>query len=193
MKFPSLPSLPCFGGLLAAALLSPATAQESAERLLLPNDTVEVKVFQETDLDSKTTISKDGKVALPLIGQVPVAGLTTADAAKVISLRYKDGYLVNPSVTVSVTLYARLRFDVQGAVVKPNSYYFPAETDKLTLIQALGIAGGFSRVAKESEITVKRAGTGKVIKVDGRKLREEGATPFMIFPGDSIHVKESTF
>lgn len=179
--------------LLLGFVLSPAAAQEISERLLLANDTVDVKVFQEPDLDSKTTISKDGKVALPLIGQVSVAGLTTAEAARQIALKYKDGYLVNPSVTISVAQYAKLRFDIQGAVMKPNSYYFPAETDKLTLVQALGIAGGFSRVAKESDITVTRATTRKVIKVDGRKLRDEGVAPFMIYPGDSIHVAESTF
>lgn len=164
-------------------------AQNHLEHSLTINDTIEVRVFQEPDLTAKATISKDGKVALPLIGEVFVSGLSTEGAAKVISMKYQDGYLVKPSVTVSVTQYAKLRFTIIGEVARPNSYYFPEGEKQITLLQAIGLSGGYTRRAKQNGITIKRGNV--VIKVDGRKLSEEGAAAYPILPGDVITIPES--
>lgn len=177
---------------LAAGILTVA-AQNRAEHVLAPNDSIEVRVFQEPDLDTKVTLGQDGKVSLQLIGEVAVGGLTINEASRAIAQRYKQGYLVNPSVTVTIGEYAKRRFTILGAVNKPGAYYFPAG-EGLSLFQAIGMAGGYSRVANPSKVWIKRPPLSEPIKLDTRKLPKSGKTgTFMIQPGDVIEVKESIF
>ena len=172
---------------------APPPAENSNHRLA-SGDTIEVRVFQEPDLDAKVTLSKDGKVTLPLVGEVVLARLTTVQAATSIAERYRKGYLKNPRVTVSIADYARQRFTILGAVNKPGSYYFPTG-ESLTLLQVIGMAGGYTRSASPSKITVQRGGNaGRVIEVDAKRLARGGdGPPFIIAPGDVITVPESIF
>lgn len=169
-------------------------AVPSTNHRLAPGDVVEVKVFQEPDLDAKVTLSKDGRASLPLVGEVMLARLTTTQAAAVIAERYKDGYLKNPRVVVGIFEYARTRFTILGAVNKPGSYFFPSG-ERLTLLQVIGMAGGYTRAANPSKVTVQRGGNrSRVIEVDAKKLaRSGGAGAFWIEPDDIITVAESIF
>src|ERR1043165_3915478 len=63
---------------------------------LSPNDVVQLKGYQEDDLQAQVRVGKDGIVTLPLIGQVRIGGLTTEEASAVITAAFEDGYLVNP-------------------------------------------------------------------------------------------------
>ena len=173
--------------------LFPAAAQERAEHVLGPQDTVEVRVFQEPDLEARVTVSQDGKVSLPLIGEVAVAGQTITEASRTIASRYKQGYLVNPSVTVTMGEYAKRRFTILGAVNKPGSFYFPPG-ESLSLLQAIGMAGGYSRIANASKVDIKRGNAGKPIRLDAKKMAKSGeAGNYLILPGDVIEVGESIF
>lgn len=171
----------------------PAAAQNQAEHVLGPNDSIEVRVFQEPDLDARVTLGQDGKVNLPLIGEVSVGGLTVNDASRAIAQKYKGGYLVNPNITVTMGDYAKRRFTILGAVNKPGSFFFPAG-ESVNLLQAIGMAGGYSRVASPSKITIKRGNARAPLKVDAKKMAESGtAATFMIQPSDIITVGESIF
>jgi polysaccharide export outer membrane protein len=167
---------------------------DSSNHRLVPGDSIEVRVFQEPDLDTKVTLSKDGRAALPLVGEVALARLTSTQAAAAIAERYKKGYLKNPRITVSIVDYARQRFTILGAVTKPGSYFFPTG-ETLTLLQVIGMAGGYTRAANPSKVTVRRGGTqGRTIEVDAKKLaRANEGPPFRIEPGDIITVAESIF
>jgi polysaccharide export outer membrane protein len=189
----------CAGGALgqqpppASAPASAAPVSDSSDHRLGPNDTIEVRVFQEPDLDAKVSLSKDGRAALPLIGEVVLEGLTTAQASAAIGDRYRKGYLKHPKVTVSIVEYAKRRFTILGPVAKPGSYFFPTG-ESLTLLQAVGMAGGFTRVARASKVTIRRGGpNGRTITVDAKKMAREGGTPVAIQPGDIITVSESMF
>lgn len=179
--------------LLFGMTVSVKAQDDTKEHQLVAGDTVEVRVFQEAELDSKATLSKDGKVSLSLIGEVSVEGMSSSEAARAIEARYKQGYLAKPKVTVSVTGYAKRRFTILGAVNKPGSFYFP-EGDSLSILQAIGMAGGYSKVANASKISVKRGNEAKAIQVDAKKMaKENNAKPFYIHPGDIITVGESIF
>ena len=103
------------------------------------------------------------------------------------------GFLVNPNVTVAIVTYAKKRFTVLGAVNKPGSFFFP-DAENISLLQAIGMAGGYSRIAKPSKVMIKRANTKESIKIDAKKMAQSGeATSFMIRPGDVINVEESVF
>jgi polysaccharide export outer membrane protein len=89
--------------------------------------------------------------------------------------------------------YAKRRFTILGAVNKPGSFFFPAG-ESVSLLQAIGMAGGYSRVASPSKITIKRGDAKAPLKVDAKKMAESGAAAtFMILPGDIITVGESIF
>ena len=122
-----------------------------------------------------------------------MAGQTINSASQVIAVRYKDGFLVNPNVTVAIVSYAKKRFTVLGAVTKPGSFFFP-DAEKISLLQAIGMAGGYSRVASPSKVEIKRSNAKGIIKVDAKKLAKSGEVGnFMIQPGDVITIGESIF
>lgn len=166
-----------------------SAAQVSSDHRLEAGDAIEVKVFQEPDLDNpRIVISKDGKVTLALVGEVTLAGLTATDAARAIEKAYKNGYLVKPSVTVSLAGLAKRRYTIQGCVLRPSSYFFP-DGEQVTLIQAIGNAGGYTRIANPGKITIVRA--RQTIKVDAKKLAKGGGGETVyIQPGDVINVPE---
>jgi len=194
--------------LLAAALTivaelhlraEPATATAVAalppSHVLAANELIEVKVFQEPDLDVSTRIPDDGRITIPLIGEVVVAGKTVQQATQVIHDRLQARFLVNPQVTISVIEQAKRLFTVLGQVQRPGTYRFP-ERQALDLLQVIGIAGGYTRIADPGKITVKRRESGKemVYRVDGKRMaRDEKSGPFAIEAGDLITVGERLF
>jgi polysaccharide export outer membrane protein len=162
---------------------------------LMPNDVVQIKVFQEDDLDSTLRVSKDGTITFPLIGSVVLGGKTAQEAALIIKAALAKDYLVNPQVNVTVMEYAKRLFTVLGQVQRPGSYELP-DSNPLTLIQAIGMAGGYTRIADPSKITLKRAGDGKetVLRLNAKKMAGGGAeSGFTVSSGDIITVGESIF
>jgi polysaccharide export outer membrane protein len=193
----------CAGHVPAAQdAISPVPAAETApgavsspNYILLPNDMVFIKVFQEDDLNSTLRISEDGTIAFPLIGNVKIGGLTVQDASQAIRRRLDARFLVNPQVTLTVLKFSNRIVTVLGQVQKPGSYGM-RDLDSIDLMQAIGLAGGFTRLANASRITVKRSvGGHEVVTVlDGKKMaRDKVTTPFVILPGDIISVSERIF
>jgi polysaccharide export outer membrane protein len=185
-------------GLAVAEAAVPVGAQESAEGAsrtpqvqeyrLNPGDSIVVQVFEEADLDAKVRLSENGRANLPLIGDVTLSGLAAKEAAAAIEAAYRKGYLVKPAVTVTVSEKKRERFNLIGQVAKPNAYYFP-ESGSLTLLDAVGLAGGFTRMANQ-KVVVTRA-SGSVVKIDASNRTE--ALKFRILPGDTVDCRERGF
>jgi len=196
------------GMLLACALALSATrvvlAQEASSDpsddrassyVLAPNDLVNVKVFQEDDLESKVRVSRSGTITLPLIGEIRVGGKTPQQAARVISDAYAKGYLINPQVTLNVLNFAKYRVTVLGQVQRPGSYDFP-NRERLTLLEAIGLAGGYTRGANPSRVLIKRVIQGRelVYQLDAKKMAsEDKSAAFEILAGDVVTVSESRF
>ena len=158
-------------------------------------DLIAVSVYQEPDLATNARIAEDGTVVLPLLGTVKVAGMSVKEASSTITALYNKDYLVDPVVTISVVDATKGRISVLGAVSRPGTYDIPLE-GSLPIIEAISLAGGFSRVANESRITVKRVVAGKeeVIKVNGKdQISSKDTKVFHVQPGDVISVAESLF
>src|SRR5258708_18367029 len=134
-------------------------AEASINYKICPADILEVTVFQEADLKSMLRVSNEGSITLPLIGAVSVKGLTSQEAAQAIQLGLAKGYLINPQVNVTVMEFSKRRFTVLGQVQKPGSYDMPDQED-VTLLQAIGMAGGYARVSGCSKVTIS-------LKLDG--------------------------
>jgi polysaccharide export outer membrane protein len=167
----------------------------STDNRLMANDVVQIKVFQEDDLDSLLRISKDGTITFPLIGSVTLGGKTPEEAALTIKAMLAKDYLVNPQVNVTVVEYAKRLFTVLGQVQRPGSFELP-NSNPLTLIQAIGMAGGYTRIADPAKITLKRTMDGKetLLHLNARKMAGGNTeSGFPIYSGDIITVGESVF
>ena len=161
---------------------------------LSPNDVVRIRVFQEDDLTTELRLGKDGSGTFPLLGIINLGGKTVDEAAAIVRDSLGKDFLVNPQVTLTVIEYAKRRFTVLGQVQKPGSYELPGE-ESVTLLQAIAMAGGFTRLAVQGKVTVTRTlGGKKSLAVDVRSAANDPAIkPFEILPDDTIMVAERLF
>ncbi len=203
MKTPFLARLLC---ILAVALApwagsAHAQAQEAAgssavsdNYKLNPGDLVEIKVFQEDDLLTTTRIAKDGTISFPLLGTVQIGGKTIPAAAARIRDLLDARFLVNPQVTITLQGFDKRRFTVLGQVQKPGTYSMLYQ-DSIDLLEAIGTAGGFTRIANQSNITLKRVvnGSEEIIKLNAKAMAKDRGKTVEVLPGDIITVGESVF
>lgn len=179
--------------LLVTVGLSGAATRASGEgHAIRAGDLLQVTVFQEPDLSVKVRVEKDGTVRLPLVGNVKVSGGTESSAASTIKTKYDDGYLVNPQVSVTVITYSKERFTILGQVNRPGAYHMP-DTKTLSLLQAIGMAGSYTRMANPKKVLIKRVVSGqeKVYEVDAKEIAQSGKKDVAILAGDVITIKES--
>ena len=116
------------------------------------------------------------------------------EAAAAISQALKD-YLVHPQVALRIVDYSKKRFTVLGQVNRPGTFDLPDESP-LSLLEGIGLAGGYSRIANPSKVIVKRRGPGgeQVFHLNAKQMAKGSATPsFQILPGDTVVVEESLF
>ena len=185
-----------FGLHLRAAEPEPhAGTAPTSNYLLSGSDVILVKVFQEPDLDSHYRISNDGTITMPLIGAVNLVGKNVSEAANLIRDLLAKGYLRNPQVRVNIVQYTPRRYSVLGQVQRPGNYSMGEET-ATNLLEAIAMAGGFSKSADLGSVTVRRKidGQEKVFEVNAKnmsKSREKGS--FQIIAGDTIIVGERLF
>lgn len=137
---------------------APSPASATREYRLGPLDTIGVNVFQEPDLTfPNVAIDATGSVSLPLVGTLRAAGLTTNELAQAISDRLGQ-YLVRPQVSVLVVTSVSQKVTVDGSVEQPGVYAIQGRT---TLIDALAMARGTSRVAALDQVIIFREIEGK--------------------------------
>ena len=181
----------------AAGAVATASGGSSAPSsyVLSPNDAVQVDVFQEDDLRTSAVISKDGTINFPLLNSVKIGGLTQAQARDLITTKLRADFLVNPQVSLAVIRFASKRFTVLGQVNRPGSFELPAQ-ENIDLLEAIAMAGGYTRIAEPGKITVKRrvGDQEKIFNVNAKRMAKNlGTERFEVAPGDTITVAESIF
>lgn len=113
---------------------------EALSPLIGGGDLLKVRVFGVNDFDEEARVSSWGKISLPLIGEVKVAGLTTEQAQAVIAQRLIDGnFMLHPQVLVFEKEYATQGVSVMGEVAKPGIYPLLGSH---TVFDFLSMAGG---------------------------------------------------
>ena len=164
---------------------------------LSANDQVAIEVFGEEDLRTNGRLNGEGNLSLPLLGSVHLGGLTLAQAASRITELYGRDYLVNPKVNITLVGYAKRRFTILGQINRPGSYEMPeGSPDGIDLLEAIAMAGGYTRIAAPERISVRRRGaTGEdeILRVDAKRLVRRGGESFQVRPGDTVTVAESLF
>jgi polysaccharide export outer membrane protein len=134
---------------------SPAEGVDANYRIS-PNDLMAFDVFGVPDMKRDVRVNASGEVSLPLIGQVPVAGLTAQAAERLIAQRYQEKYLQDPQVSLFIKEFTTQRVAIEGAVIRPGIY---PVTGQLTLLRALALSGGFAPYADINQIVVYRHGS----------------------------------
>ncbi len=153
-------------------------------------DNVEVRVFREDDLTTRGQLSADGTITMPLIGAVRIQGLTTDQAASAIKRKLADGYLVKPEVSVSIEARIRKTVTVLGQAQRPGVFELPAHR-RLTLVEAIGMAGGVTRISNPKKVTLKRGGSVRIINL--AEITSGKGADIPLQDGDMITIPESLF
>jgi polysaccharide export outer membrane protein len=153
-------------------------------------DNVEIRVFREDDLTTRGQLSPDGTINMPLIGAVRLEGLTTDQAAAAIKRKLADGYLVKPEVSVSIEARIRKTVTVLGQAQRPGVFELPAHR-RLTLVEAIGMAGGMTRIANAKKVTLKRGGEVRVLNL--KDIAAGKGSDLSLQDGDVITIPESLF
>jgi polysaccharide export outer membrane protein len=129
--------------------------------ILGSEDVIEVLVWKEDAFSRVVIIRPDGKISLPVIGDVQAAGMATEELTEKITEKLKD-FIDNPTVTVIVAQINSMRIYIQGEVARPGVYQLKSNT---TVIQAISLAGGFSEWAKKNKIVIVRELKGKSSRI----------------------------
>lgn len=179
--------------LVSFAGSSRAQTPESSPReslLIGRGDLLRVTVLGESELSQKVRVRDSGKLTLPLIADVEVGGLSTAEASTVIARKYVDAKLLkHPEVSVFIEEYATQTVSVLGQVVRPGSVSISTTR---TLVDVLAMVGGLTELA-DRHITVERGGARReVIEVFlSNKAEDALNADIEIFPGDKILVPKA--
>jgi polysaccharide export outer membrane protein len=120
------------------------------------DDRLAINVWKEPDLTRSLPVRSDGKISLPLVGEVQATGRTPLQLEEEISSRLKS-YITEPEVTVIVEQINSQKFNILGQVVKPGSYPLAVAT---TVLDAIAAAGGFRDFAKQKNIYILRQSAG---------------------------------
>ncbi len=165
----------------------------SPDTTLGVGDSFVVRIYGEEQLSGSYQVAGDGSIDFPFIGRVLVTGKEpTAVAAAIRDGLREGGYLTNPQVSVLVTEYASKQVSVMGAVAKPG--VFPL-TNGLTVIHAIGLAGGLTALADGNDVIVSRRVNSAIerFRVPVDDVTEGRADDFPLQAGDIIYVPQRVF
>jgi polysaccharide export outer membrane protein len=141
---------------LATAAAAQEAAPEGSDYRIGPGDVLEVTVFDNADLSRTPTVQTSGAIALPLLGEVPVAGLTVPEVKQKLTALLGRDYLVNPQVEVKVKEYQSQFVSVVGEVNSPGRKPLRGQT---RLIDVLIEAGGFTPRASGDIVITRLQGS----------------------------------
>lgn len=174
-------------GEAAYAAIPPAPAV-GADYHIAPDDVLRIQIYHEPGLSLEDAqVTAAGMVRMPLIGDVPVAGLSAGEASDVIAGRLGERYLVSPQVTLFVKKAVGRRITIDGEVREPG--LFPID-GRVGLSQVVAMAKGPTRLASLRQIVVVRQADGmrKAAMFDLSAIRRGEAPDPEILPGDKVIV-----
>jgi polysaccharide export outer membrane protein len=139
----------------------PATAPDNSRvdsktYVIGENDVLDIDVWKEKEISRAIPVRPDGKISLPLIGEIQASGMTPLQLQDDIAQRLK-AFLANPAVTVIVSDPRSHHFNIVGQIAKPGAYPL---SQSMTVLDAISAAGGFRDFAKETKIYVLRTMPG---------------------------------
>jgi polysaccharide export outer membrane protein len=167
-----------------------AAANANADYRLASGDKLRIEIYKDAQLSQSLQIRPDGKITLPLVGDVPAAGRTSVELRDAIATSLKD-YITNPVVTVIVTETMPQVVFITGEVNKPGSYALV--NGQMSVLQALAMAGGLTDFANRKDIRILRKGPSgmQTLKFNYKEALDEEnrREPLQLQAGDTVIVK----
>ncbi len=172
-------------------LPAPPETAGGTEVPIAPSDTLEVFVFQVSDLSRAVQVDPSGNINLPLIGNVQAAGKPVRVLEQEITRAYARNYLQNPQVSVTIKESSSRRVTIDGEVNKAGVYQLPPTA---SLIDAIALGGGFSKVADTGKVYVfRQVGRQKLVALyDVAQIRAGKRANPRIYGGDVVVVFSSS-
>ena len=186
----------CLGGLVSAqqppaAKPAPAAGVATPDDYVIgPEDVLVITFFRDETMSGEALVRPDGKITLRLLGDIPAGGLTTQQLGEEL-VKLASKYLEDATVTVVVKQINSRRVTVVGEVARQGEYKI---NGPMTVLQAIGQAGGVTEFADKANISVIRTvnGVQKALPFDyeavtrGKKLEQN----ILLKPGDQVAVPE---
>lgn len=193
----ALASLTALGFIAVFAVSSPAQAGAGPENVVTPpgspeyklvqGDKLRIEVYKDAQLSQSVQIRPDGKITLPLVGDIEADGKTPIQLRDLITTQLKT-YMTNPVVTVIVVETKPSVAYVTGEVNHPGAVQL--QDDQITVLQALALAGGLKDFADSKNIKIiRKSGKGNVTGFN-YKDAIRGSAPVYIHAGDTVVVPD---
>jgi polysaccharide biosynthesis/export protein len=169
------------------AAAQPPIANDQEYRLG-PGDKLRIEVYKDPQLSQSVQVRPDGKITLPLVGDLDATNHTPIELRDTISKSLKE-YITNPTVTVIVVEALASQVYVMGEVTHPGTMQLHGPT---TILQALAMAGGFKEFANTKDVKVLRPKGGgnnvETIRFNYKDVINGDAKPFYLRSGDTVIV-----
>jgi polysaccharide biosynthesis/export protein len=164
---------------------APATPAIDPKKYIIgAEDVLSIKVWREAELSGPAVVRPDGKISMPLVGEIQAAGITPESLSATIAEGLSK-YMTRPEVSVSVTVVNSKRYFISGEVNRPGAYPLLIPT---TILEALVNAGGFRDFADTKKIVVLRGAARRSFNykevIKGKKTEQN----VLLEPGDHIIV-----
>jgi polysaccharide export outer membrane protein len=177
------------GGVVSADMALPAPEGRGAMLdgyVLGPEDVIQVFVWKEPDLSTTVIVRPDGRITLPLAGEMNVVGKTAPELSTEVAVRLRK-FIELPVVTVMVKEINSPKITVLGEVKKPGRHVV---RQRVTILDAIAMSGGFTEFAHPKRVVVLRttADGSERIRVDVKELLQDGGDMIYLAPGDTVDV-----
>ncbi|MBZ0280925.1 MAG: polysaccharide export protein [Anaerolineae bacterium] len=178
-----------------SVLCSPAAAQGGNYRIQA-EDVLKITVYEHDDLETRARVSSNGEISFPLLEKVQVADRTVQEIEQKLTTALEKDYLVSAQVQVFIEEYHAKQVTVLGAVEKPGRYEIHREKET-TVLEAIAMAGGFTKVASQNGTRIIRTRDDKEeaipIRVTDITKKGKQEQNIIVQAGDIVYVPESFF
>jgi protein involved in polysaccharide export with SLBB domain len=180
---PAQPASPAAPAAAGPATTAPTAAPVTSDGYVLGiNDKLRILVFGEESLSGEFSVDSTGRVSMPFIGEVQAAGLTRAQFQDLLEARMKEEQiLLDPRVSIDLINFRP--FYILGEVVRPGEY---PSSSNLNVFNAVATAGGFTTLANQTRVMIKRAG-------EQTEKEYSLLSPVQVNPGDTLRILKGAF
>jgi polysaccharide export outer membrane protein len=180
-----------FFSVWAVVFFQPPAAAQAEDYTLGPDDVLKITVYREEELEREVRIGMNGTISFPLIGEMKAEGLNVSELEQMITEKLRR-YLKKPQVSVFIKEYSTI--SVTGQVVEPGAF---ALKGKLSVLEAIGLAKGFTKIAAQNDVKIMRMENGEkqTITVRVAEISKSGdkSQDVTLRRGDIVFVPESLF
>lgn len=179
--------------LIVAIVTSAAQAQEAVEYTIGPKDLLEIRVLEIPELNLERRVDDGGTIALPLVGDVKVQGLTAAALRDQLETLLREKYVNRANVSIVIKEFANKPVSIVGAVTRPGTLNI---SGRWTLLQAISAAGGLAPNAGKKIYVLRTNANGQSetieVKTDDLFRSATGAWSLPILPSDVVNIPAKT-